>query len=88
LKYVEIAGARLMPHVWQGLLNLPEHSRSHAVISVVRVARSLVFCVVFLLSFFLAIVLSVVLQFRASDYPVGIFKLFWQELSTIPEHMI
>ena len=50
LKSVEITGARLMPHVRQGLLNLPEHFRSHAVISVVRVARSLVFCVVFLLS--------------------------------------
>ena len=39
-------------------------------------------------SLFLAIVLSVVLQFTASDYPVGIFKLFLQELFTFPEHMI
>ena len=41
-----------MPHVWQGLINLPEHFRSPAIFSVVRVARSVVFCVVFLLSFF------------------------------------
>ena len=54
------------------------------VFSRVRVARSLVFCVVFykivvcpFVLFLLAIVLSVLLQFMDSDYPFGIFKLFW-----------
>jgi len=55
------------------------------VVNGVRIARSLVFCVVlyictllFVFSFFslLVIVLSV-LRFTASDYPFGIFKLFY-----------
>ena len=47
----------------------------------VRVAQSLVFCVVFcrslfvlLFLFLLAVVLSVTLRIMASDYPFGIFK--------------
>ena len=45
-------------------------------ISGVRIARSLVFCVVFCrsLSVLLVIVLSVILRFTSSGYPVGIFK--------------
>ena len=46
----------------------------------VRVARSLVFCVVFFRSLFvffvLSIVLSVLLRFTASSYAFGIFRLF------------
>jgi len=48
----------------------------------VRVAGSLVFCVMFcrsvfvLFSFFLLDIVLSVLQFKASDYPPGIFKLF------------
>jgi hypothetical protein len=52
---------------------------NHSVCSRVRVARSLVFCVVFCRSLFvlLAIVLSVLLRFTDSDYPIGIFQLFF-----------
>ena len=44
----------------------------------VRVTQSLIFCALFCRSLFvlLAITLSVLL-FMASDYPVGIFKLFF-----------
>jgi hypothetical protein len=66
------------------LLTLPEHLSSPPDFSVARVARSFVFCVVFcrsllgLWSFFLlTIVLSVHLQFSASYYSFGIFKIFW-----------
>ena len=52
----------------------------HPVFSGVRVARSLVFCVLFCRSvfviLFLVIILSVLLRFTASDYLFGIFKLF------------
>jgi uncharacterized membrane protein YbhN (UPF0104 family) len=51
----------------------------HPVFSGVRVARSLVFCVLFCRSvfviLFLVIILSVLLRFTASDYLFGIFKL-------------
>jgi hypothetical protein len=57
-----------MPLVEQGLPTLPEHLSSFPVFSVVRVARSLVLCVMFcrsLLAFCsLSIVLSVFLRFR------------------------
>ena len=50
------------------------------VFSVVRVAQSLVFCVVYWRSLFvlfiLAILLSVLFRFTASDYPFGVIKLF------------
>jgi hypothetical protein len=53
----------------------------------VRVAWSLVFCVVFcrllFVLFLLAIVLSVILRFINSDYPFGIFKLFFGQIVTI-----
>ena len=65
----------------QELLILPEHLSSSTVFSGDRVTRSLVLCVCFVdrcLSFcpFMAIVLSV-LRFTYSDYPFGIFKLFF-----------
>ena len=61
----------------QELPILSEYLSSLPVLSGVRVALSLVFCVVFCteLFVFLAIVLSV-LRFTASDYSFGIFKLF------------
>ena len=49
----------------------------------VRVTRSLVLCVffsslfVFLYFFFLAVALSVLLRYTDSDYPYGVFKLFF-----------
>ena len=65
--------------VEQELLTLPEHLRSPRLFCGVRVARSLVFCVMFFGSLFvlfhLAMVLSV-LRFMASGYFVGIFILF------------
>ena len=64
----------------QELLILPGHMSSSPVFSEVRVARSLVFCVVFCRSFLVlflsTIVLSVLLRFTDSDYPFGMFKLF------------
>jgi hypothetical protein len=43
----------------------------------IRIAQSLVFCVVFCRSLFvlLAIALYALLRFTVSDYPFGIFKL-------------
>ena len=74
---------RRLSHVEQELLTLSEHMSSSSIFSGVRVAQSLVFCVVFCRSLFcsfviflLAIVLSVLLRFTASVYPFGIFKLF------------
>ena len=73
---------RPVPLVEQEVLTLPEHPSSPSVLSGVRVSRSLVLCVCFVdrcLSFVLflfAIVLSV-LRYTDSDYPSGIFKLFW-----------
>jgi hypothetical protein len=78
---------RRVPHVEQVPLTLPEHLSSPMVFSVVRVAPSSVFCVVFcrlllvLLSFFpLVIVLSARLRFAISDYSLGMFKLFLKEI--------
>jgi hypothetical protein len=60
-----------VPHVEQELPTLPEHLCSSPVFSGVRVARSLVFCVVFCSSlvvlFHLVIVLSVLIRFTPSD---------------------
>ena len=71
-----------MPLVEQKLFTFLEHLSSSPIICVVRVVRSLVFCVVFcrslfvLVSFFpLTIVLSV-LRITNSDYTFDIFKLF------------
>ena len=69
----------------QELLTLPEHLSSPPVFSDVRVARCLIFCVVFyrslfvLFSFLFAIVLSVLLIFTAFEYTFGIRKLFYVE---------
>ena len=71
-----------MSPVEQELLTLPEHPSLLPVISGVRVTRSLVLYVCFVdrclsfCAFVLAIVLSVLLRNTASDYPIGIFKLF------------
>jgi len=66
--------------VEQEPLNLPEHQSSLPVYIGVRVAWSSVFCVTFCRSMFvlflLAIVFPVLLRFKTSDYPFGIFKLF------------
>jgi hypothetical protein len=68
----------------QERLTLSGHPSSPPVFIGLRVAQSLVFCVMFcrslfvLLSFFfLAIVLSVLLRFMASDYTFDIFTLFY-----------
>jgi hypothetical protein len=65
--------------VKQELLTLPEHMNSPPVFSGVRVARSLVFCVVFCRSLFVLFLLAIVLSIHRCtnyDYPFGIFKLF------------
>jgi hypothetical protein len=36
---------------------------------------------------FLTIVLSVLLQFTASDYPIGLFNFFLSKLSDLHRHM-
>ena len=65
----------------QELLALSDHMSSPPVFSGVRVTPSLVLYVCFVDYFFvlflLAIVLSVLLRYRDSDYPLGIFKLFY-----------
>ena len=70
----------------QELPTLLEDMNSPPAWSEVRVARSLVFCVMFCWSLFtlLTIVLSVLLRFTASDYPFGIlwplYCLFFYDL--------
>jgi len=73
-----------MSLVEQELLTLPGHLSSPPVFSGVRVSRSLVLyvcfvdlCLSFCTIFLLAIVLSVLLRYTDSDYPYGIFKLFF-----------
>jgi hypothetical protein len=61
--------------VEQKLLILLEHLRLPLVFGGVRVARSLVFGVMFCRSFLLVIVLSILLRFTAFDYPFGILDL-------------
>jgi len=69
--------------VEQELITLPEHLSSLPVCSGVRVTRSFVLCVCFVdrfcpfVPFLLTIVFSVLLRFTDSDYPFGIFKLFF-----------
>ena len=61
------------------LLKLAEHLSSPPGFIGVHVPRFLIFCVMYcrslFVSFLLAIVLSVILRFKASDYPFGIFKV-------------
>ena len=71
---------RRVPLVEQELLTLPEHMSSPPVFSGVRVTRSLVLYVCFVVVcpfvlFLLAIVLSVLFRYTDSDCPFGIFKL-------------
>ena len=74
-----------MPLVEQELHTFPEHMSSPPGCSSVRVTPNLVVCVRFVDRCFLgvfgggefAIVLSV-LRFTDSDYPFGIFKLFFK----------
>ena len=67
----------------QELLTLPKNLSSPPVFSGVRVTRSLVLYVCFVdrclsfCTFSLAIVFPVLLRYTDSDYPFGIFKLFW-----------
>ena len=70
-------------HVEQELLTIWEHLRLSAVFSGVRVAKSLVFCVIFcrslfilLFFFFWPLCCLSFLQFTTSDYHCCIFKLF------------
>jgi hypothetical protein len=69
-----------MSLVEQELLTLPEHLSSPPVFSGVRVARYLVFSVVFcrllLVHFLLFIMTRILLLLTDSDYTFGIFKLF------------
>jgi hypothetical protein len=70
---------RRVPLLEQKLLTLPEHLNSLPVFSGVRVTRSLVLCVCFVircLSFFLLAIVLSVLRYTDYDYPFGIFKLF------------
>jgi hypothetical protein len=68
--------------VEQKLLSLPEHMCSSPLLSGVRVAQSLVLCVMFcrllfvFWSFSLGHCIFYLIRFMASDYPFGIFKLF------------
>jgi len=69
-----------VPYVQQELFTLPWHLSTPPVFIGVGVGRSLVFYTrlcrsLFVLWSFLEFVVSV-LRFAASDYPVGIFKLF------------
>ena len=72
-----------MSLVEQELLTLPRHLGLPPVFSGVRVTRSLISYVCFVyvvcpfVLFPLIIVLSVLLLYTDSDYPFGIFKLFF-----------
>ena len=80
---------RRVPLVERELHSIPEHLSSSPVISEIRVARSLVFCVCFVdccLSFcifLLAIMLSVLFRFTNYDYPFGIFVSSYSSYANI-----
>jgi hypothetical protein len=61
------------------LITLLEHLSSSPVFSRVRIARSIVFCIMFCRSLFVLLSFGhcvvCVLRIMASDYPFGIFKL-------------
>ena len=63
-----------MPHVGQEMLALPVHPSSPPVLIGIRVARSLVSCVMFCRSLFVRFLLASVLsvRFTASAYPFGV----------------
>jgi hypothetical protein len=86
--YLLFQCSRHVPLVEQEVSILQKHPSSHPFSSVVRVSRSLVFCVMFV-RVLLAIVLSV-LRYTDFDYPFGIFKLFfiYYSLYRNPVHFI
>jgi len=73
-----------VPLVEQELLTLAEHMSSHPVFSVVRVTVLWVCFVDRCLSFFLLAIVLSVLRFTDSDYPFGIFKLFFKRSKQKP----
>ena len=79
----------LVPLVKQTLLTLPEHLSCSPVFSGIRVARSLIFCVVFVdpclsfCHFVLVIALSVRILITTSGYPFGSFNTFLPYLSQL-----
>ena len=86
---VRLTVAWLVPIVEQELPTLPENLSSPPVFSGVRVAQSLVFCVVLcgwffvlLFCFSVAIVCSVLVPFTATDYPFGMFALVLNNIIT------
>jgi hypothetical protein len=68
----------LVSHVEEKLLTIPEHQISPPVLSELRVARSLDFCVEFCASLFvlLLVIVLAVLRFTATAYPFYVLKLF------------
>ena len=72
----------------QELITLPEHLSSASVFSLARVAQSVVFCIMFCRSVCLLCicVLYVFLRFTASDYHMGMFKLFLSHCTNILSH--
>ena len=74
---------RWVPHVEQELPTLPGYLSSSPIFRVVRVARSLVLCLVFCRSMFVILFLVIVLtvlRITVSDYPFDIFKLFVNDI--------
>jgi hypothetical protein len=65
---------RRMPHVEQDLLTIPENLSSHAIISEVRIARSLVFCMMFCRSLFVLFYVGRCISCPSSAY--GFWLLF------------
>jgi hypothetical protein len=84
MKIIRFRVIRPVSQVKQGLLTYPGQLRSPPVLSEVRDARSLDFCVLFcsFVLFSLSIVLSV-LQFTTSDYHFGIFNFSDMHLQSI-----
>ena len=89
-----VATITWVPLVEQELLTIPEHLSSPPVFSGVRVTRSLALCeclvdrcLLLCLFFPLAIVFSV-LRYTHSDYPFGIFKLFFHRKDTRTDGII
>ena len=73
----------MVPHVEQELHTLPAHPSSPSVFSGVRVARSVVFCVMFCRSLFVLMFFLCCCIVSLSDYLFGIFKLFMYTFTLI-----
>jgi hypothetical protein len=91
--YLLFQCSRHVPLVEQEVSILQKHPSSHPFSSVVRVSRSLVFCVMFGKSLFVRVLLAIVLsvlRYTDFDYPFGIFKLFfiYYSLYRNPVHFI